>query len=82
MHERFASRIEAGLEEIQASCAKRKYKLVTIDKRLGKLLGRNSRAAGLFETDVVQAADGRAKLIWQKVPAWRQPLRTCTDHGY
>jgi len=71
MHERFANRIEAGLKEIEASCAKRKYKLVTVAKRLGKLLGRNSRAAGLFETDVVEAADGRAKLIWRKVDAWR-----------
>ena len=44
---------------------------VTVAKRLGRLLGRNSRAAGLFETDVVQAADGRARLIWRKVSAWR-----------
>jgi transposase len=71
MHERFARRIEEGLRTIEASCAKRKYKPVTIAKRLGKLLGRNSRAAGLFETDVVQAADGRAKLIWRKVVAWQ-----------
>ena len=71
MHKRFADRIEAGLKEIEASCTKRKYKLVTIAKRLGKLLGRNSRAAGLFKTDVVQAADGRATLTWQKVSAWR-----------
>jgi len=71
MHERFAKRIEEGLKTIEASCAKHKYKPVTIAKRLGKLLGRNSRAAGLFETDVVQAADGRAKLIWRQVNAWR-----------
>ena len=71
MHERFAKRIEEGLKKIEAGCVKRKYKPVTIAKRLGKLLGRNSRAAGLFETDVVQAADGRAKLIWRKVAAWR-----------
>ena len=71
MHERFARRIEEGLRKIEANCAKRKYKPVTIAKRLGKLLGRNSRAAGLFETDVVQIAGGRAKLIWRKVAAWR-----------
>ena len=71
MHERFTKRIEDGLKKIEASCAKRKYKPVTIAKRLGKLLGRNSRAAGLFETDVIRTGDGRAKLIWRKVPAWR-----------
>jgi transposase len=72
MHERFARRTEEGLKKIEASCAKRKYKVVTIAKRLGRLLGRNSRAAGLFETDVVQAKDGRAQLVWRKVEAWRQ----------
>ena len=71
MHERFARRIEEGLRQIEAGCAKRKYKLITIGKRLGKLLGRNSRAAGLFETDVIEAADGRAQLVWRKVDAWR-----------
>jgi len=65
-------RVVAYLRAIEASCAKRnKYKPVTIAKRLGKLLGRNSLAAGLFETDVVQATDGRARLIWRKVAAWQ-----------
>jgi transposase len=71
MHERFARRIEAGLRQIEASCQRRKYKVVTIAKRLGKLLGRNSRAAGLFETDVVGGPDGRARLVWRKVEAWQ-----------
>jgi len=72
MHDRFARRIEEGLRKIEASCARRKYKVVTIAKRLGRLMGRNSRAAGLFETDVVQARDGRAELRWRKVETWRQ----------
>jgi transposase len=71
MHERFARRIEEGLRKIEESCRRRKYKVVTIAKRLGRLLGRNSRAAGLFETDVVEGAKGRAKLVWRKVEAWR-----------
>ena len=75
MHDRFARRIEEGLKAIEASCAKRKYKVVTIAKRLGKLLGRNSRAAGLFDTDVVQADDGRAQLVWSKVPTWKDWAR-------
>ena len=72
MHERFARRIEEGLVRIEASCRQRKYKPVTIAKRLGKLLGRNSRAAGLFQTDVVTSKDGRAVLVWHKVESWRQ----------
>jgi len=71
MHDRFARRLEAGLRGIEASCRRRKYKVVTVAKRLGKLLGRNSRAAGLFQTDVVAEPDGRARLVWRKVQAWR-----------
>jgi len=71
MHERFEKRVEAGLKEMEKSCAQRRYKVTTIAKRLGKLLGRNSRAAGLFETDVVQGPDGRAQLVWHKKETWR-----------
>jgi hypothetical protein len=38
---------------------------------LGKLLGRNSRAAGLFKTDVLEDAHGRARVVWEKVESWR-----------
>jgi len=72
MHERFAQRIEQGLKQIEAGCRKRKYKVVTIAKRVGKLLGRNTRAAGLFETDMVRGPDGGARLVWRKVSAWRR----------
>lgn len=72
IHARFEKRIEEGLQKIDAGCRRRRYKLVTIAKRVGRLLGKNSRAAGLFDTDVVQAKDGRAKLIWKKLETWRQ----------
>jgi len=71
MHQRFEQRIEAGLRKIEASCAKRKCNPIVIAKRLGKLLGRNSRAAGLFDTDVSTLPDGRAKLTWRKIDVWR-----------
>jgi transposase len=67
IHERFERRIEEGLRKIEASCKKRRYKPVTIAKRVGRLLERNSRAAGLFNTDVRQCADGGAALAWNKV---------------
>ena len=71
MHARFEKRIEEGIRQIETSCGKRRQKITTVAKRLGKLLGRNSRAAGLFETDVIEAADGRAQLVWKKADAWR-----------
>lgn len=71
IHERFEKRIEEGLSKIKASCLKRKYKLVTIAKRVGRLLGQNTRAAGLFKTDIFQDQDGRTRLRWEKVETWR-----------
>lgn len=71
MHERFEKRIEEGLQKIETSCARQKLDAVTIATRVGRLLGQNSRAAGLFKTDVKTDANGRAKLVWHKVDAWR-----------
>ena len=71
MHVRFEKRIEEGLTKIEAACRKKKHKIATIAKRVGKLMGRNSRSAGLFETDIVEDSDGRAKLVWKKIDAWR-----------
>jgi hypothetical protein len=71
IHQRFEKRLEEGFVRIERSCVVRKHKLVTIAKRVGQLLGRYSRAAGLFKTDVIQDADGRVKLVWEKVEAWR-----------
>jgi transposase len=71
MHDRFERRIEAGLQKIEESCRRRKQKVVTIAKRVGRLLGQNTRAAALFETDVVSDAQGRTQLVWKKVENWR-----------
>jgi len=71
MHERFEKRIEEGLKKIETACSKRKCDVVVTAKRVGRLLGQNSRAAGLFETDVKKRSDGGAKLLWHKVETWR-----------
>lgn len=71
MHERFEKRIEEGLRRIEAGCQKQHLKPLVVAQRLGRLLGQNSRAAGLFQTEVQTAADGRAILAWKKVEAWR-----------
>jgi transposase len=71
MHQRFEERIEKELEKIQASCRKRKWKKETIDRRIGSVMAKNSRAAGLFEVEVAEASDGRATITWRKNEAWR-----------
>jgi transposase len=71
MHERFAKRIEQGLLDLQAACIRQKQNPVLIAQRLGKLMGRNTRAAGLFETQVMTASDGSAWLDWSKQTDWQ-----------
>jgi transposase len=70
MHKRFEKRIDEALEKIQASCQKRKWKKEVIDRRIGKIMAHNSRAAGLFEVEVKQVA-GRAVVSWTKNEKWR-----------
>lgn len=71
MHGRFEQRIEEGLRRMEASCQKQRLEPVVVAQRLGRLLGQNSRAAGLFHTEIRAAADGRATLHWKKIDAWR-----------
>jgi len=70
MHERFERRIDEALAKVKASCDKRKWTKETIDRRVGKIMAKNSRAAGLFEVDVQQVAD-RASISWKKNDKWR-----------
>jgi transposase len=72
MHARFEARIEAGLTKLAASCAKRAWPVGTIERRVGKLLGANTRAAGLFDVQVTLPPEGKgAQLTWSKQDAWR-----------
>ena len=71
MHGRFEERIEKELQKIRASCEKRKWKREVIDRRVGRVMGNNSRAAGLFAVEVAEESDGRASITWKKKEAWR-----------
>ena len=71
MHDRFEQRIEEGLRRIEASCRRQRQNPLVVAQRLGRLMGQNSRAAGLFQTEVTTATDGRATLTWKKIDVWR-----------
>lgn len=71
MHRRFEQRIEKELQKIEASCKRRKWKKEVIDRRIGSVMAKNSRAAGLFEVEVQEAADGRTTISWEKKDVWR-----------
>ena len=75
MHERFEKRIEDGLDKIVASCGKRKQLPAAVGQRVGRLLGKNSRAAGAFEVKIDADADGFAMCSWKKMDRWREWAR-------
>jgi len=72
IHERFEKRIDKGLEKIAESCRKRKQKVGSIERRVGRLLGANTRAAVLFKVEVKDVKDSKVEIAWQKVEIWRQ----------
>ena len=57
--------------KIQAGCEKRKCQSLVIAGRVGKLLGKNSRAAGLFDVQIEERGDGGTDVTWTKKEAWR-----------
>jgi transposase len=75
MHARFEKRIEDGLAQIAAGCARRRQSVGQIERRVGRLLGQNTRAAGLFDIQTRADANGAAQLTWTKVEKWRDWAR-------
>ncbi len=59
MHERFAARIQKGLEKLAGRLerARKKQDLGRVQQQIGRLLGKNSRAAGAFEIKVEEAPE-------------------------
>ena len=74
IHERFERRIEEGLEKIAASCHKRKQSPIAVAERVGKLMGQNTRAAGLFNVQIKDEG-GAARIEWSKKETWREWAR-------
>jgi len=75
MHERFEKRIEEGLEKIAASGSQRRQKSGAVERRVGRLLERNTRAARLFDVQVEVDAQGFPQLRWSQVESWREWAR-------
>jgi hypothetical protein len=66
MRERFVARIIAGLRKIRAACRRQRCTVGKIERRVGRLLGQNSRAARLFRVQVAERPDGGACLHWSR----------------
>ena len=72
IHDRFEKRIEKSLAKLAESCRKRKQKVGVVERRVGRLLEGNSRAAGLFKIEVTEAEGGGATVAWEKIEGWRR----------
>jgi transposase len=76
MHARFEARIETGLQRLAERLAhSRQAERSAVERQIGRLLGQNTRAAGLFDIQVEEnaAAAGPAlRLRWRKREEWRR----------
>ena len=77
MHERFEKRIEESLANLarRLKKAKKEPNRSQVERQIGRLLGRNSRAAGLFHIQVkeIEREHGPGlKVTWTKDETWRQ----------
>lgn len=70
MHQRFEQRIDTALEKLKTSCEKRRYKKETIDRRVGSIMAKNSRGAGLYDVQVKETNVGTS-IHWSKNEQWR-----------
>jgi len=74
MHGRFAARIEEGLASLGRRIERSRGPLDRgpLERQLGRLLGRNSRAAGRYLVRLVedQALPARLRLEWSTRPEW------------
>ncbi len=77
IHQRFEKRIEKALVKLsnRLDRAKKKPDRNQVERQIGRLLGKNSRAAGLFDIKVSEVTrngvTGFLKVRWTKREAWR-----------
>jgi len=89
MLRRQRDRLRTKLEQIDASLKKRPQKPLTIERRIGKWLGRNTAAEKVFEVDVIiengkaaglRITEDESKLDWAAASQGAYLLRTnCTE---
>jgi transposase len=65
MHDLFVRRIEEGVAKLQATCDKRQRQNIVglIERRVGRLLGQNSRGSGLFDIRVLYDHDAHKTMV-------------------
>jgi transposase len=69
MCERFEQRIEKGLQAIVRRCEKLRCNLGVVERRIGRLPGKNTRAARLFTVQARRDESGRVVVTWSRKAA-------------
>jgi transposase len=69
--QRFEKKIEERLVAMTARCKRQKRDPMKLEREIGRLLGKNTRAAKLFEVSVEKTKAGYARIEWKKVEAAR-----------
>ena len=76
MHQRFAERIRQGLGSLarRLERARRRLDASRVERQIGRLLERNTRAAEAFEIQVGAAAERASglRLTWRERPEWAE----------
>jgi transposase len=79
MHERFVHRIEEGLQSLarRLRSAKQRLERSRLDRQIGRLLGRNSRAAGRFDVTLEDdpGEPSGLRLVWTSRSEWDEWAR-------
>lgn len=76
MHARFSARIQTGLERLERRLAgmKKREDLGRVERQIGRLLQRNSRAAGRYKIEVNEdeLRSCKISLSWSTRPEWEE----------
>jgi transposase len=74
MHERFCARIEAALSSLGRRMDKshRRLDRGKLERQIGRLLGRNSHAAGRYQVTLIEepSQGSGLRLCWSTLPEW------------
>ena len=65
--QRFEKKIETALTRMKARCEKQARDPMKVEREIGRMLGKNSRAAKLFDVKVTKTDKNAARIEWSKV---------------
>lgn len=77
MRDRFARRLELGLIRLAAACDKRPHTVGLVERRVGRLLERNTRAGRFYHVQVQADAQGTARIVWSRRDELWRSAQTC-----